>query len=117
MDARNKADAECLLNKTENNITQVCHESGVLYFRPETEEIIVIPSQEAGDFEAHCLDMAGCVDDFHQANQAYSAAIEKYGLQRAQPGGNAEPQAAEVVAAENELENKRAALLKKAAER
>lgn len=113
MDAQNNADAECQLNKSENNIVQVCHESGVLYFRPETEEIIVVPALDAGDFETHCLDMLGRVDEYHQASHAYSTAIEKYGQQRQLPGVSTEPQAAEVIAAELLLENKRAALLDK----
>ncbi|GLR10601.1 ATPase [Mixta theicola] len=108
-----KANAECQLNKADNNITKVCHESGLLYFRPETEEIIVVPPQDAGDFESHCLDMLGRVDEFHQANHAYSAALEKYGQQRQQPGTNIDSPAAEVVAAENTLEKKREALLEK----
>lgn len=107
------AKAVCQLNKSENNITQVCHESGVLYFRPETEEIIVIPAQDAGDFESHCLDMLESVDEFHQADHAYSSAIEKYGVQRQQTGTDTDAQAAEVVAAENTLEEKREALLEK----
>ncbi|MFI8415940.1 ATPase [Serratia sp. NPDC078593] len=113
MDTINKPDAECQLNKSDDNVTQVCHESGILYFRPETEEIIVVPAHEAGEFETHCLDMLGRVDEFHQAKQTYSAAIEKYGLQRQQPGADISSQAAEVVAAENTLEKKRAALLDK----
>ncbi|MBH1928636.1 ATPase [Serratia rubidaea] len=113
MDTKNKANAECQLNKSDSNITKVCHGSGMLYFRPETEEIIVVPSQEAGEFEAHCLDMMGHVDEFHQANHVYSAAIEKYGQQKQQPGVNLDSQAAEVVAAENDLEKKREDLLEK----
>ncbi|AVE76336.1 hypothetical protein [Klebsiella michiganensis] len=108
-----KANAECQLKKSENNITQVCHESGVLYFRPETEEIIVVPAQDAGDFETHCLEMLGCVDEFHQANRAYSTAVEKYGQQRQQAGVDIDSLTAEVVAAENTLEKKREALLEK----
>lgn len=108
-----KANAACQLNKSDNNMTRVCHESGILYFRPETEEIIVVPLQDAGDFESHCLDMLGSVDEFHQANHAYSAAIENYGQQKKQPGMDIESQAAEVVAAETTLEKKREALLDK----
>lgn len=111
-----KANAECQLSKSENNITQVCHESGVLYFRPETEEIIVVPAQDAGDFETHCLEMMGHVDEFHQANHAYSSAVEKYGLQRQQAGIDIDSLIAEVVAAETTLEKKREALLEKLAE-
>lgn len=115
MDTKNKADGECWLNKSDDNIVKVYHKSGMLYFRPETEEIIVVPPQEAGDFEAHCLDMLGHVDEFHKANDAYSAALEKYRQQRQEPGMmlNAEPGEAEVIAAENEREKKREALLDK----
>lgn len=105
--------AECQLSKEENNITQVCHESGMLYFRPETEDIIVVPSQDAGDFESHCLDMLGRVDEFHRANHAYSVAIEKYGRQKQQPGADIDSQAAAVAVAESTLEKKREALLEK----
>ncbi|GAB0878961.1 hypothetical protein ZA09F31_44290 [Escherichia coli] len=108
-----KADAECQLNKSEANIIQVCHESGMLYFRPETEEIIVVPAEDAGDFETHCLEMLGRVDEFHQANHAYSVAVEKYGLQRQQAGVDIDSLVAEVVAAETSLEKKREALLEK----
>ncbi|MCZ5013393.1 hypothetical protein O5903_23900 [Escherichia coli] len=101
-----KADAECQLNKSEANIIQVCHESGMLYFRPETEEIIVVPAEDAGDFETHCLEMLGRVDEFHQANHAYSVAVEKYGLQRQQAGVDIDSLVAEVVAAETSLEKK-----------
>lgn len=108
-----KANAECQLNKSENNITQVCHESAVLYFRPETEDIVVIPAQDAGDFETHYLEMLGCVDEFHQANHVYSTAVEKYGQQRQQAGADMDTLTAEVVAAETTLEKKRGALLEK----
>lgn len=113
MATNEKANAECQLNKAEGNITKVCHESGLLYFRPETEEIIVVPAKDAGDFESHCLDMLGRVDEFHQANHAYSAAVEKFGQQRAQPAARVDSQAAAVVAAETTLEKKREALLEK----
>lgn len=108
-----KANAECQLNKSDNNITQASHESGVLYFRPETEEIIVVPAQDAGDFETHCLEMLGRVDEFHQANYAYSAAVEKYGQQRQQADADIDSLTAEVVVAETTLEKKREALLDK----
>ncbi|MBS0857615.1 MULTISPECIES: hypothetical protein [unclassified Tatumella] len=101
-----KANAECQLNKSENNITQVCHESAVLYFCPETEDIVVIPAQDAGDFETHYLEMLGCVDEFHQANHVYSTAVEKYGQQRQQAGADMDTLTAEVVAAETTLEKK-----------
>jgi hypothetical protein len=107
------ANGECQLNQSDNNITQVCRESGVLYFRPETQEIVIVLAQEAGDFESHCLDMLRRVDEFHQASHAYSAAIEKYGQQRQQPDTDIDAQAAGVVAAECALEKKRAALLEK----
>ncbi len=109
-----KANAECQLNKSDNNITKAHHESGILYFRPETEEIIVVPAEDAGEFESHCLEMMKCVDEFHQANHAYSTAIEQYGLQRQKPGMNdTQSQAKEVVAAETALDKKREALLEK----
>ncbi|HEM0129378.1 TPA: ATPase, partial [Escherichia coli] len=111
-----KADAECQLNKSEDNIIQVCHESGMLYFRPETEEIIVVPEEDAGDFETHCLDMLGRVDEFHQANHAYSAAVEKYGLQRQQAGvdnDSLDSLFKNVTDAEKHLNVKREALLGK----
>lgn len=109
-----KANAECQLNKSDNNITKAHHESGILYFRPETEEIIVVPAQDAGEFESHCLEMMKCVDEFHQAKHAYSTAIEQYGLQRQKPGMNdTQSQVKEVVAAETALDKKREALLEK----
>src|SRR5699024_1546410 len=65
------------------------------------------------DFETHCLEMLGRVDEFHQANHAYSVAVEKYGLQRQQAGVDIDSLVAEVVAAETSLEKKREALLEK----
>ena len=111
MDA--KANAECQLNKSEDNIAKACHESGILYFRPETEEIIVVPAQDAGDFETHCLELLGHVDEFHQANHAYSAAVENYGRQKQQAGADIDSLTADIVAAEMTLEKKREALLEK----
>jgi hypothetical protein len=109
-----KAAAECQLNKSDDNVIKAYHESGMLYFRPQTEEVIVVEAQDAGEFESHCLEMMKCVDEFHQANHAYSAAIEKYGLQRQKPGmHDTDAQAAEVFAAETALDKKREALLEK----
>lgn len=116
MDTKDSAKAQCQLNKSDNNIEPALHESGMLYFRPETEEIIFVPQSEAGEFENHWRDMLARVDHFHQANHAYSAAIEEYGQQKMRPGItqlDLDAQVKNVVEAETALDKKREALLEK----
>ncbi|MGK3124794.1 ATPase [Candidatus Pantoea formicae] len=77
--------AEGQLNKSENSVVQVEHESSLIYFRPDTEELVLLAESASHEFDEHWTDLLLCVDNHHKANENYSSLIEKYGLLYAQP--------------------------------
>jgi len=77
--------AEGQLNKSENSAVQVEHESTLIYFQPDTEELVLLAESASHEFDEHWTDLLLCVDDHHKANENYSSLIEKYGLLYAQP--------------------------------
>lgn len=92
------------------------HQSGQCYFRPETEELIFIADGDAGEFENHWKGMMTRVDEFHRAKEAYSAAVQTYGIQASKTtlsSRDSEAYAQDVTAAEAKLEEEREALQKK----
>lgn len=56
----------------------VYQESVQCYFSPETEELIFITGCHADDFENHWRDMLHGMNQFHQANDNYLQALERY---------------------------------------
>lgn len=73
------AAAEGTLNKRSKSQVVVAYKATQLYFRPETFEFIIVPEDDAGEFEAHGMDMCKAVDDLHQANLGVTNAVERYG--------------------------------------
>ena len=73
------AAAEGTLNTRSKSQVVVAYRATQLYFRPETFEFIIVPEDEAGEFEAHGMDMCKAVADLHQANLGVTNAVERYG--------------------------------------
>lgn len=67
------------LSKQKNNIVVVSHASSNVYFRPDTEEVILLSDDVAGEFNTHCAQLMTCMDDMHHAGELYSTAVERYG--------------------------------------
>lgn len=107
--------AEGQLNKTENSVVQAEHTTPLVYFKPDTEELVLLAETESALFDNHWRDMALCVDEHHKANAHYSSMIEQYGLLFSQPDKKDQLTAAEqaVIDAEKALEEKKAALKKR----
>ncbi|MDR3432721.1 MAG: ATPase [Rouxiella aceris] len=102
--------AEGQIAKNESHAVVAYHESGQLYFKPDTEELIIIPDSEAGEFENHWRELLTCVDQFHQAGEYYSSSLEQYGILKSQPDNviaEIRKQQEVVSIAEEALENKR----------
>lgn len=72
--------SESQLNNSENSAKQVEHTSPTLYFRPDTEMLVLLSDEVSGGFDKHGKELADCVDLRKQAGEHYSSLIEKYGL-------------------------------------
>lgn len=72
--------SESQLNNSENSAKQVEHTSPTIYFRPDTETLVLLSDEVSGDFDKHGKKLAECVDLRKQAGEHYSSLIEKYGL-------------------------------------
>ncbi|MDE1196161.1 MAG: hypothetical protein PW896_13540 [Pseudomonas sp.] len=64
----------------EDPVTAVTRTATFCYFRPETEELIFLGSDEAQAFESHWRGMMICMDELHQAQAHYSSMLERYAL-------------------------------------
>lgn len=104
-------DGICQLSKADGHVIQVEHESVMLYFRPETEEFICIPDEDAGEFDNHCQDLARRVEEFHQAKVAHTREVNHYTEQLVKPDANPDSLVTAVNTQETKLEEKRQALL------
>ncbi|QIU89835.1 ATPase [Yokenella regensburgei] len=71
--------AQTTLSKENNHVLDVYHASSTVYFRPETEEFILLADDACDDFDKHWGELIKCVDEFHQASGEYSTAVEEYG--------------------------------------
>jgi hypothetical protein len=69
------------LNTKRGSQVVVHYKPTQLYFRPETGELLLIPTADAGEFEVHGKEMCKAVDDLHLANIAMSNAISRYAEQ------------------------------------
>lgn len=106
--------AEGQLNKAENSVVQAEHTTPLVYFKPDSQELVLLAETVSGDFDTHWREMALCVDDFHKANEHYSSMIEQYGLLYAQADKRDQLSPAEtaIQEAENALKEKRDELKK-----
>jgi hypothetical protein len=73
------------LNTKRDSQVVVHYKPTQLYFRPETGELLLIPVEDAGEFEVHGKEMCKAVDDLHLANSALSDAISHYAEQYEAP--------------------------------
>jgi hypothetical protein len=104
--------AENQISKQDPTVVAL-HQSTQCYFCPESEELIFIADSDAGEFENHWREMMTRVDEFHLAQEAYSAALETYGITVSTTtlaSRESEAYMAKVVAAEDKLEEERKAL-------
>ncbi|WP_449433889.1 hypothetical protein [Pseudomonas putida] len=96
----------------QGTVAVVYHQAVQCYFRPETEELVFLASDEAGKFENHWRDMQAGISAFHQAQVGYSSALEAYGVAM-RTGLSAQQQDNHDIAisdAEKELEETRQAI-------
>ena len=78
--------AEGTLNKKEESAVVAHHESTLIYFSAEKEDLILLNEKIAFDLEQHAKKLMILVDEVHKAKEIYSSAIEAYGkMTRAYP--------------------------------
>lgn len=106
--------AEGQLNKSENSAVQVEHESTLIYFQPDSEELVFLAESAGGEFDQHWSELLLCVDTIHQADEQYQSLIEKYRLIYAQSAKaeQAAKAAEEAEKAQNKLDDAKKALSK-----
>ncbi|WP_168194470.1 ATPase [Leclercia sp. W17] len=95
--------AQNTLSKKDGNAVDVYHTSAIVYFRPDTEELIILAEDVCDDFDRHWGELLAAVNDVHEAGEAYSSAVESYGNIFSTPSENT---------SEAELENKATTLQK-----
>lgn len=112
MSDNNKPVSQGQLDKKENNIITVEHESVDTYFITGTQELILLTAEASKQLDEHAREIMTCVDEHHKASENYSAALENYGKVYSQPEKSAELDNLEneVVAAEKILQEKKDAL-------
>ncbi|WP_255485549.1 ATPase [Cronobacter sp. JZ38] len=81
--------AQNTLSKSDGNIVNAYHASAVVYFRPDTEELVVLTEDACDDFDRHWGELLAAVNDVHEAGKAYSSAVENYGNVFSNPSENA----------------------------
>ncbi|HEY4317366.1 MAG TPA: hypothetical protein VGN04_07175 [Herbaspirillum sp.] len=100
-------------NTTHQSRVPVPHQSTQLYFRPETGELLLVPNNDALDFENHGREMCKAVDDLHRANMGMSDAVAAFQARNAtDPTAKANAQKS-VSAAEDKLHKANDALREK----
>lgn len=104
----NKPAAEGQISK-QDPVIPAHYESAQIYFCPQTEELILLSDSEAGPFEQHWRDMLTRMDEYHQASEEYSSALEHYGV-TGSFGESTTAGAQAITEAEKKLEKKREAL-------
>ncbi len=72
--------AENQLSKKENNTVQISHESCDIYYCTESQELLFLTTTAAKNIDEHASEIMTVVDEFHQANEEYSKAVEEFGL-------------------------------------
>ncbi|TBL50382.1 ATPase [Obesumbacterium proteus] len=112
MSENNKPVSQGQLDKKENNIITVEHESVDTYFITGTQELILLTAEASKELDEHAREIMTCVDEHHKASENYSAALENYGKVYSQPEKSAQLDdlEKEVVAAEKILQEKKDAL-------
>lgn len=70
--------AEGTLNKKEGSSVIAHHESTLIYFSTEKEELILLNEKLAADLDDHAKKLMVMVDEVHKANKIYSSTIEAY---------------------------------------
>ena len=106
MSENNKPVSQGQLDKKENNIITVEHESVDTYFITGTQELILLTAEASKQLDEHAREIMTCVDEHHKASENYSVALENYGKVYSQPEKSAELDNLEneVVAAEKILQ-------------
>ncbi|ALZ96290.1 MULTISPECIES: hypothetical protein [Enterobacteriaceae] len=106
--------AEGTLNKKEESAVVAHHESTLIYFSAEKEDLILLNEKIAFDLEQHAKKLMILVDKVHKAKEIYSSAIEAYGKMMSHPDRVAElPQLeANISEAEKKLADKKEDLQK-----
>ncbi|WP_155018832.1 ATPase [Enterobacter hormaechei] len=106
--------AEGTLNKKEGSSVVAHHESTLIYFSTENEELILLNEKIASALDEHSRNLMVLVDEVHKANEIYSAAIEAYGKVLSHPDRAAELTSleAKVSEAEQKLADKKKDLQK-----
>ncbi|WFW13936.1 ATPase [Citrobacter freundii] len=72
--------AENQLSKKENNTVQISHESCDIYYCTENQELLFLTTAAAKNLDEHASEIMTAVDEFHQANEGYSKAVEEFGV-------------------------------------
>lgn len=72
--------AENQLSKKENNALQISHESCDIYYCTENQELLFLTTAAAKNLDEHASEIMTAVDEFHQANEGYSKAVEEFGV-------------------------------------
>ncbi|MCZ7841438.1 ATPase [Leclercia adecarboxylata] len=89
MNGKSEPVAQNTLSKKNGNAVDVYHASATVYFRPDTEELIILAEEACDDFDRHWGELLTAVNDVHEAGKAYSSAIENYGNAFSTPSENA----------------------------
>lgn len=59
---------------------QISHESCDIYYCTESQELLFLTTTAAKNIDEHASEIMTVVDEFHQANEEYSKAVEEFGL-------------------------------------
>ncbi|EKY3200084.1 ATPase [Cronobacter turicensis] len=89
MNRENEPVAQNTLSKKDRNTVDVFHTSATMYFRPDTEELIILAEEACDDFDRHWGELLAAVNDIHEAGREYSSAVENYGNAFSTPSENA----------------------------
>ncbi|WP_148250267.1 ATPase [Raoultella terrigena] len=89
MNGQNIPVAKNTLSKKDGNSVDVYHASATVYFRPDTEELIILTEEACDDFDRHWGELLTVVNDVHEAGKTYSSAVENYGNAFSAPSENA----------------------------
>jgi len=115
MSGQNVSVAQNTLNKSDENVVDAYHASTTVYFKPDTEELIILADDACDDFDRHWGELLEAVNDIHEADKEYSLAVENYCSVFTTPSEKAsEGEAADqATALQKALEEKKAALQEK----
>jgi len=100
MSGQNAPEAQNTLSKKDGNVVDVYHASASVYFKPDTEELVLLADEACDEFDRHWGELHAAVSEVHEAEQAYAAAIAEYSTVFCRPAESAKEAAIEDKATE-----------------